>query len=86
MTIVILMILYNDIDVRVAATSLKLEIRLRARSVGTNTRSVTEAFLRSSDWLMCSELGFFASSLISGLNNDAATLITIMLNTVLTGA
>ena len=43
---------------KVAATSLKLEIRLHAYPVGTNTRSGTEVILHSSDWLMRSELGY----------------------------
>ena len=42
-----------------------------------NTRSGTDRkFLCSSDWLMRSELGWFARSLISGLNDDALTLRT----------
>ena len=61
---------------KVAATSLKLETRLHAHQDDTNTRSGTEVILRSSDWLMtlCSELDWFARSLISGLNDGAATL------------
>ena len=38
---------------------------------------VPKYFLRSSDWLMRSELGYFALSLLSGLNDVAATLIWI---------
>ena len=55
---------------------LKLERRLHAYQVGTNPRSGTKLILRSSDWLMCSELGYFAysRSLISGFKEDAATL------------
>ena len=36
---------------------------------------ISKQFLRSLDWLMCSELGYFAHtcSLISGLNDGAAT-------------
>ena len=54
--------------------SLKLEIRLHAHLVGTNTRSGTEVILRSSDWLIRSELGYIARSLVSGLDDGAATL------------
>ena len=60
------------------ATSVKLEIRLHAHPVGTNTRSGTEIILRSSDWLMRSELGYIARSLISGVNGSAATLSLIV--------
>ena len=63
----------------VAGTSLKLEIRLLAYPVGTNTRSAT--FLCSSDWLKHSELGYFARSPISGLkvprNPNACWLLLI---------
>ena len=55
---------------KVTATSLKLEIRLHAHQVGTNTGSGTKV----SFTLMRSELGLFADSLISGLNDGAATL------------
>ena len=58
-----------------AATSLTLDTRLHAHQVGTNTRLhdlVLKQFLRSSDWLMHLELGYFAR-LISCLN-DGATL------------
>ena len=62
---------------KVAATSLKLDIRLHAHQVGTNARSGTEVSLRSSDWLMRLELGYSARSLISGFNDvdDVATVI-----------
>ena len=53
---------------------MKLEIRLHTYKVGMNTQSGTEIILRSSDWLMHSELGCFACSLISGFSEDAATL------------
>ena len=43
--------------------------------VGTRTQAGTEVNLHdSSDRLMCSELGYCAHSLISGLNDGAATL------------
>ena len=58
---------------RVAATSLKIEIRLHTHPVGMNTRSGTKQVLRSSDWLRHSELGYFARSLISALNDTAVT-------------
>ena len=62
---------------KVAATSLKLEIRLHAHRVGTNTHSVTEAILTLA-WLahafgttlLCS-----LHSLVSGLDECAATLM-----------
>ena len=54
------------------ATSLKLEMRQHTQEVGMNTQSGTE--VRLSDWLMRSELGYFERSLISGLNEGAATL------------
>ena len=57
---------------KVAATSLKLEIRLHAHQVDTNTQSGTKVTLRSSDWLMRSELGYFAHSLISGVNRQCS--------------
>ena len=38
---------------------------------------VSKQFLRSSDWLMRSELGYFAQRLISGLNNGTVTLIKL---------
>ena len=50
---------------------------------------VPKSFLGSSDWLMHSELGYFAHSLVLGLNDGAVTLtfladmfwnITIILN------
>ena len=48
--------------------SLKLEIRLHACHVFTNTQSGTEvSWVCSTDWLMHLELGFFACSLISGV-------------------
>ena len=53
-------------DVKVAATSLKLEVRLHAltlvNQVRTNTWSGinSKVILRSSDWLMHSEAGYFA--------------------------
>ena len=43
-----------------------------------NKRSGTEAILRSSDWLVHSELGNFARSLVSGLNDVAAPLNPFM--------
>ena len=61
-------------SIKVAAMSLKLEIRLHTRQVDTNTRSGTEVILRSSDWLMLSEPVYFARSVISGLNDIASTL------------
>ena len=61
--------------IKVALTSLKLEIRLHADQVYTNTRSGSEVILRSSDWLMCSELGYFACSLISGFRDDGAVTL-----------
>ena len=61
-------------EVKVTAMSLKLEVRLHAHSVGTNTWSGTEVKLHSFDWIMRSELGYFAHSLNSGFNNGAATL------------
>ena len=61
--------------IKVAAISLKLEVRLHAHQVGTNTWSGTKVNLCSSDWLMRSEPGYFARSFISGLNNnDTPTL------------
>ena len=62
-------------DFKVAATSLKRAIRLHAHPVGTNTRSGTEAiFTLILLAHVRSELGYFAHSLISGFNDDAATL------------
>ena len=62
---------------------MRLEIRLHAYQVGTNTRFGTEVIfyphLIGPDWLMRSELGYlgyFFTSLISGFNGDAATLKT----------
>ena len=59
--------------------SLKLEIRLYtlARLAWTHDLVLMQ-FLRSSDWLMHSELGYFAHSLISGLNDGAATLSSLV--------
>ena len=58
--------------------SLKLEIRLHTYQVGANTRSGTKVIF--TQYLigleMRSELGYFAHSLISGLNDGAATLST----------
>ena len=59
---------------KVAATSFKLEIRLHAHEVGTTHDLVPKSFLRSSDWLMRSEQGYFAPRLNSGLNDGATTL------------
>ena len=59
---------------KVAVMSMKLKIRLYTHSC-MNTRSGTKVILRSSDWLMRSELGYFAHSLVSDWNNSAATLI-----------
>ena len=48
---------------------------VHAHKVGTNTYDlVLKLILRSSDWLMHSELGYFASSLVSSLDGGAATL------------
>ena len=58
---------------KVAAMFLKLEIRLTLLARTHNL--VPQQFLRSSDWLMHSELGYFARSLISGSNDGAATLM-----------
>ena len=58
--------------IKIAVSSLKLEIKLHAHQDGTNTRSVTKVILRLSHLLMNSELGYFACSLISGLYNGAA--------------
>ena len=44
-----------------------------AYQVSMKARSGTEIILRASDWLMRSELGYFACSLISGIKDDAAT-------------
>ena len=63
----------ND-SFKVAAASLKLEIRLHAHPVCTNTWSGTEAILPSSDWLMRSDLCYFTRNLVSGINEGAATL------------
>ena len=52
-------------NLKVDATSLRLEIRLYAHRVGMNTRFGTEAILtqlHSSDWLIYSELGYYARS------------------------
>ena len=69
---------------KVAATSLKLEIRLYAHRVGTNTRSGTEAKVqRSSHWLVCSEPDYSARSLISGLDDGATTLILAQFSTTI---
>ena len=60
----------------VAATSLKLEMRPHALTL-TRMAQIHDLapnlFLRSSDWLEHSELGFM-HGLISGLNDCAATL------------
>ena len=46
---------------KVAATSLKLEVRLYTLTILARTHDlVPKYFLRSSDWLMRSELGYFA--------------------------
>ena len=52
--------------IKVAATSLKLEIRLFAHKVGMNTRSGTEASFTLIWCVRKSQLGYFAR-LISGL-------------------
>ena len=57
---------------KVDATSLKLDVRLHAHYM--NTQSNTKAILCSSDWLMRLELGYFAHSVISGLNANTGTL------------
>ena len=60
--------------VKVAVTSLKLEIRLHAHQVGTNARSGTEAIC-TLIWLAHhSKLGYFACGLILGLSDNTATL------------
>ena len=46
----------------------------------TGWHVVPQWFLRSSDWLLLSELGYCAHSLISGLNDDAATLMSSIVN------
>ena len=60
---------------KVTATSLTLEIRLHAHQVGTNTRSGTEVMFTLL-WLAHAfgSIGYFVRSLISGLDNGAATL------------
>ena len=62
----------QDYSMKVDVTSLKLEIRLHAHLVGTNTRSGTEASF-ALIWLAHhrSELRYFARSLISGLSDGA---------------
>ena len=53
----------------------ELEIRLHTHQLGTNTRCGTEVnVMHVFIWLMCSELGYLAHILISGLNDGAATL------------
>ena len=47
-------------------------------ATGPEEDMVPKLFLRSSDWLMCSELGYFVCSLISGLNSNAATISFIL--------
>ena len=54
-----------------------LMAKLHAYQVGMNTWSGTEVILLSFDWLMRLELGYFACSLISGLNDGTATLSSI---------
>ena len=61
-------------SIKVAAKSLKREIRLHAHQVGMDSWSRTEAVLCSSDSLICSEWGYCACSLISGLKDGAAAL------------
>ena len=58
---------------------MRLEIRLYAHQVFTNTRSRTEVILRSSEWLMCSELCWFAYSLISKLKRRWSDLKKIQM-------
>ena len=59
---------------KVAATSLKFRIRLHAHPVARTHDLVPKQFLRPSDWLMYSEVDYFALGLISGLDDGAATL------------
>ena len=53
-----------------------LEIRLQYTLIGLawTHNLVPKQVLRSSNWLMRSELGYFARSLISGINDGATTL------------
>ena len=63
---------------KVNATSLKLENRLHTYSVGMNTQSRTKVILIYAhliNWLMRSELNYFAHRFISDFNDSAATLI-----------
>ena len=70
--------LYARGKFKVAATSLKHEMRLHTDLVGTEcTDVVPKATVTSPpDWLMHSELGYFARSLTSGLNYGAATKLS----------
>ena len=68
-------IAHPNFHLKVTATCLKLEIRL-TRWAQTNDL-VPKQFLRSSNWVMRSELGYFARSLISGSNDCAATFKTV---------
>ena len=57
----------SEVKLKVAVTSLKLEIRLHAQRLAQTHDLVPQQFLPSSDWLVRSEPGYYAHSLyISG--------------------